>query len=154
MSQNQAAQVARLPAGGVGFLNLDSAGNLLVALDGPAPEGAVSITGSSGNVAAGNAVATLAAAAGKTTYITGLLISGSGATAAGSALVTVSGLLGGSMTFVVGVPVGAGVPIAPINLKFEPPLPASAVNTAIVVTAATFGAGNTFASATAWGFQQ
>lgn len=153
MSQNMAAQVALAAAGGLTYLKTDAAGNLLVSSD-AAPNDITPVTGSSGNVAAANAVATLAAASGKTTYISGLLLSYSGATAAGNAVCTVSGLLGGSMTFNVPVPIGASVPGAPISLKFDPPLPASAVNTAIVVTVPSLGAGNTFSSAAAWGFRQ
>lgn len=153
MGQNLAVQTVLAPDGGAGFLHVDAQGNLLVSTD-ITPSDIAPLVASSGNVAAAPAVATLAKAAGKTTYISGLLITGLGASAGSAALVTISGLLGGSQTFNVGVPAGVTVPIAPINLRFDPPLPASAVNTDIVVTVASFGSGNTAASVIASGFRQ
>ena len=93
---------------------------------------------------------TLPAAATKTTYITGFEITGMGATAAAGIVATLTGLLGGNaLNYIVGVPAGAGVPINPLTVEFDPPLPASAVNTAIVLTVPTFGAGNVAAAVAA-----
>ena len=114
--------------------------------------GAATVTASSGNVANASAVATLPAVAAKTNNLSGLLISGAGATAASVVTATVTGLLGGTMSITVPVPAGAAVGITPIYLDFNPPLPASAVNTAIVVTLPALGAGNTNASVSAWGY--
>jgi hypothetical protein len=102
----------------------------------PYPVGAAPLGASSGVVAAAAAVATLAGAAGKTTYITGFQCMGLGATAASIVQVAVTGLLGGTQTYLVSVPAGVTTPISPFPLAvlFDPPLPASAVNTAIVVT--------------------
>ena len=118
------------------------------------PAGATPVSSSSGDVAASSAVATLPAVAGKTNFISGLAITGMGATAAGQALATLAGLLGGTMTLVVPAPAGATVGIAPLVLQFNPPLQASAVNTAITLTLPTLGAGNLHAAVSAWGYQK
>lgn len=91
---------------------------------------------------------TLAAAVGRRTYISGFSLTGGGATLS----VTVTGLAN-TLNYSVAVPAGASVGITPLHLRFHPPLPASADNTPIVVNVPSFGAGNTNASASAWGFQ-
>lgn len=113
------------------------------------------ITASSGVVAAAAAVATLAAAAAKTTYISGFQCMGLGAVAAATVEVTITGLLGGTLTYLVSVPAGATVAVSPfpLDVTFNPPLPASAVNTAIVVTMPSLGVGNTKAVTNAQGYQ-
>ena len=121
--------------------------------NGGSPAGSTALSSSSRNVANASAVATLAGAAGATTYLSGFYISGAGATAAGVVSATVTGLAGGTMTLTVVVPAGATTAIAPVFLDFNPPLPASAVNTSIVLTLPALGAGNTNASVTAWGFR-
>jgi hypothetical protein len=154
MSQNQAAFVARAAAGGAALLNLDGDGNLLVNTGGAPTAAATPVSNSSGNKTNANAVATLPAAAGKTTHISGFALTGAGATAAGSVLATVVGAAGGTLSFVVPVPEGADIGIAPLLVQFNPPLAASALNTAIVVTLPAAGTGNTQAAATAWGYQE
>jgi hypothetical protein len=119
----------------------------------PVPFGATSISASSGNVAAGVATATLAAAAGKTTYIAGFTCTSGGATAAATVNVTVSNTIGGTLTFNHGAQAGAGVPSAPLVVIFDPPIPANALNTAIAVSMPSLGAGNTNAAVNAWGYQ-
>lgn len=111
------------------------------------------IQNSSGNVAAASAVATLAAAAGKTTYITGFDVTGGGAVAALLAQLTVSGLLGGTATYILGVLAGVALANPPLSVRFNPPLPASALNTPIVVTVPSLGTGNTNSCVVAYGFQ-
>jgi hypothetical protein len=86
-------------------------------------------------------VVSAAAAAGKLTYITALHV---GETGTGGAAVTVTGLPVG-LTFQTIAP---GI----LNFTFDPPLPASAVNTAIVVSAAA-NASATAVAVTAIGFQ-
>jgi len=108
---------------------------------------------SSGNVAAAAATATLAAVVGKTTYITGFSITGAGATAASVINPTVTGVLGGTQTYTIAIPAGATLGVTPLVVAFDPALPANAVNTAIVVSAPSFGAGNTNATVSAWGYQ-
>lgn len=119
---------------------------------GGTPGGATAVSASSGNVANASAAATLPAVAAKTNYLSGLILSGAGATAASVVTATVTGLRGGTMSITVTVPAGATTGITPVNLAFNPPLPASAVNTAIVVTLPALGVGNTNASASAWGY--
>jgi hypothetical protein len=119
----------------------------------PHPFGSTPISASSGNVAAAVATATLAAAAGKTTYIAGFTCTSGGATAAATVSVTVSNTIGGTMTFNHGAQAGAGVPSPPLVVIFDPPLPASALNTAIAVSMPSLGTGNTQAAVNAWGYQ-
>jgi len=98
--------------------------------------------------------ATLAAAVGKTTFIAGFLCVVGGATAGASGTITIGGLLGGNITIAVETPVGATSPSVQYGMEFNPPLAATGVNTAITVALSALGAGNTTASAAAWGYQQ
>lgn len=112
------------------------------------------LTAASGNVANANAVATLAGAAGKTTYIIGFQCTAAGATGAAVANLTVAGVITGTMTYTFVFPAGATVAATPLNVFFASPIPASATNTAIVVTLPAGGTGNTNAACNAQGFQQ
>jgi hypothetical protein len=118
------------------------------------PAGGTAVAASSGNVANASAAATLAAVAAKTNFITGLEITFSGATAASVVLATVTGLLGGTQTFVVAVPAGAAVGGVPLAIRFSPPHPASAANVAITATLPALGAGNTNACVNVRGIQK
>lgn len=120
---------------------------------GSAPGGSTALTSSSGNVAAATATATLAGAAAATTYISGFEITGAGATAASVVVATVTGVIGGTMSHVIAVPAGVAVGITPLIVEFNPPLPASAANTAIVVSVPSLGAGNTNAAVVAHGYR-
>lgn len=117
------------------------------------PAGATILNAASGNVANASAAATLAAGATTTTYISMATITGAGATGASVVSATITGVLGGTLTYTVAVPAGVTTGITPLVLKFDPPLPASAVNTTIVVTLPALGAGNTNASVTATGYR-
>lgn len=117
------------------------------------PAGSTPVTSSSGNVANASAAATLAGAAGLTTYLAGFVITGGGATAASLVDVTVTGLLGGTATHTLGVVAGATLPNAALIARFVPPIPASGLNTAIVVTVPALGAGNTKSTVMAHGFR-
>lgn len=112
----------------------------------PVPNQATGIA-PSGDVANAIATATLAAVAGKTNYLAGALINGTGATAAGVVLATITGLQGGTITVPVAVAAGATVGNAPIALAFNPPLKAAAANQAIVLTVPALGAGNLHSTA-------
>lgn len=116
------------------------------------PANAVAKNATSGDVAAASAVATLPAASGKTTYISGFSVVGSGATAASVVDVTVSD---GTWTLTYPLAVVAGVTLgnAPLVVTFEPPLPASAANTTIIVTCPSLGSGNAHNCANAQGYQ-
>lgn len=117
------------------------------------PADAVPLAAASGNVANAAATATLAASATKFNYLTGFEITGGGATAAALVAVTVTGCAGGTLTYTFAVPAGAAVGATPLVVQFPKPLKSSAVNTAIAVSAAAFGAGNTNAAAVAHGYQ-
>lgn len=117
------------------------------------PAGITQITGASGNVANAAAIATLANAAAKTNFLAGFEISGAGATAALPVTVTVTGLLGGTLTYIYTFAAGPLVGNLPLVVEFNPPLQASAVNTPIVVTCPAGGAGNTNNAAVAHGYQ-
>lgn len=119
---------------------------------GGTPTGATSLSAASGNVAAAAATATLPAVSAKTNYLAGFSITGAGATGASVIAVTITGLLGGTATYNMAIPAGVTLAVAPLLVNFIPPLPASAVNIAIVVSAASFGTGNTNAAAHAWGY--
>jgi hypothetical protein len=104
--------------------------------------------------AAGAITATLAGVAAKTTYITGFQVTGAGATGASVITVTVTGTISGTLSFNIAIPAGAAVGVTPLIVSFPVPVPASAVNTAIVVNVPSFGAGNTNSAVAAQGFQQ
>jgi hypothetical protein len=112
------------------------------------------VNASSGNVAAGTASATLAAVSGKTNYLSGFSLTSSGATAASVVTGTVTGILGGTLSFTQAVVAGATLANAPLNVSFNPPLAASAPNVAIVVSFPSLGAGNTNTTVNAFGYQQ
>lgn len=106
----------------------------------------------SGNVANASAAATLTGAATTTVYIAGFEITGSGATAGLPVTVTVAGLLGGTRSYTYSFAAGALVGNAPLIVTYDPPLPASAINTAIVVTCPASGTGGTNNTVVAHGF--
>ena len=112
----------------------------------------VPVSAASGNVANAAAVATLPAAAGKTTWLTGFTVTAGGSTAALDVVVTVTGLAV-PLAFAFTFPAGATVGAAPLVVTFPTPVAASAVNTAVVVTVPAGGLGNTNAAVTATGFQ-
>lgn len=112
------------------------------------------VAGASGNVAAAAAVATLPGAAGLTTFIAGFEITAGGATAASCVSATVAGVVPGTLTYSYCAPAGVAVSGLPLLVQFNPPLPATSVNTAIVVTLPSLGSGNTSAAVVAHGYQQ
>lgn len=118
---------------------------------------AVSVSDSSGNVANATASATLAAVAGKTTYIKGFRCTPGGATAAALVTVTVTNISNAGVTktlsFTVGAPAGATLAGTPLVVDFENGIPAYQANTSIVVSMPALGSGNANASCSAWGYQ-
>lgn len=112
------------------------------------------INASSGNVAAATATATLAAVAAKTNYLTGVDIDTAGATAAACVNLTITGLVGGTQTVPFCTLAGVAVQNPRVQIRPPAPLPASAVNVAIVVALPSLGAGNTNAAVNAYGFVQ
>lgn len=116
------------------------------------PSGATPLSAGSGNVANASAVATLTGTATTTVYISGFEITGSGATAGLPVTVTLAGLLGGTRSYTYTFEAGVLVGNKPLIVTFIPPLPASAVNTPLVLTCPASGAGGTNNVATAHGF--
>lgn len=110
-------------------------------------------TCASGNVANATAACTLAASSGKTTYITGFVMTGDGATVGSAVSCTLTGTVTGTMTYTFGFPIGVAVPANPLVVNFSYPVPASATNTTIVASCPASGAGGTNAAITATGFQ-
>lgn len=136
-------------------LLLDTAGRLCNATDNGYPSGATPVTGSgTGTTAA--VTATLAGVALKTTYICGYSVSQTNPTAATATSITITGSITGTMSF--GAPTLAAAATvmhpSPIVQNFFPCIPASAVNTSIVVTSPALGAGATLNTAAAWGYQK
>ena len=111
------------------------------------------IAASSGTVAAGAATATLPAVQGRFTYICGFAITSSGSTTAIVVAPTVVGAIGGTQTYAYATVAGVLLANAPLVVPFTPCLPSSAVNTAIVVSIPSLGAGNTNTTVSAWGYQ-
>jgi len=116
------------------------------------PIGATPLIAGSGNKANASAAATLTGTSTTTVYITGFEITGSGATAALPVTVTVAGLLGGSQLYTYNFAAGVLVGNTPLIVQFDPPLPASAVNTAISVTCPASGSGGTNNTVVAHGY--
>ena len=104
--------------------------------------------------------ATLTGTNGKVLYLEGFDLAGGGATAAGFTTITISGLAGGTITLTAAVVAGATLAAftgGVFSYRFATPLPAGSAGvvtegTNITVAASTYGAGNTQASCTAYGF--
>jgi len=132
---------------------VDAAGDLDVncqlGCEDPVPQGAAQVVASSGNKANAAATATLAGAAGKTTYIAGFQATGAGATSANPQNLTVTDGTW-TLTFVS----GAGAQDFPLIVRFPYPIAASAQNTAITVTLPASGSGGSNAAVSAEGFQR
>lgn len=122
-------------------------------INGPYPAGANPIVGDSGNVANATATATLAAAAGVTTWLTGFIVTASGATAAAVVTGTITGVKGGTLHFTFTAPAGVSAAATPLIVELDRPLQASAKNQAIAVVLPALGSGNTNATVIATGFQ-
>jgi hypothetical protein len=106
--------------------------------------------------AAQSNAATLTGSVGRMTYIEGFDITGGGATAASVIEVSTSGLTN-NLKWEFNVLAGVTGPMNAQNgcyVRFPTPIPASATNTNITVTVPSFGAGNTNAAVTVYGFTQ
>lgn len=84
-------------------------------------------------VAAGAATLTVTSVPGQLLWIANLILSGSGANVANNVNVAITGLVN-SMNFTVGLAAGAGTAFFQ-QISFSVPIPASAANTSIVITA-------------------
>lgn len=111
------------------------------------PSGSTAIIGV-GTDTTGAVVGTLAAAAGKTTYICGLDVSAIGGTATIGPIV-VAGLKGGSFTYQLAATASGNT----LSRTFTPCLPGSAANTAITVTTTADGTASAV-DVNSFGYQQ
>ena len=118
------------------------------------PINAVVANVSSGNVAAAVATATIPATAGRLNYITGFSVSGSGATTGLPVQITVTGLIGSTLTYIYTAANGVLASNLALIVDFPTPLPASALNTAIVVSCPSLGSGNTNNSVNVHGYTE
>ena len=119
-------------------------------------------TPASTNSQAGNTAiaASIPAVALQYSYLSGMFISGLGATAASVVACNITNVLAsdaGSNTWHFNISVPAGVTVAlnnglPIIINFDPPLQSKAVDTALQVNVGAFGAGNTQAVVSVWGY--
>jgi hypothetical protein len=114
---------------------------------------AVQIGNTSGNVANAIAIANLTGVAGKTNYITGFKVTGSGATAALPVTVKLTGVTGGERDYTYGAAAGVLVMNNGLDVQFPGGLAATAANTTILVTCPALGSGNTNNTVTAEGYQ-
>ena len=97
---------------------------------------------------------TIAAAGGQTmNYVCGFALTGGGATAAQLSLVTLTGVNGGTQNYTWGSVTGVALNSPPLIVTFTPCQPASAPNTALVLSVPTLGAGNVSVGATLWGYR-
>lgn len=125
-------------------LQADAAGTLKVGVN---PLGTPVYGTANGGATANNVTLTIPSA--KMGYLDFVDVDGLGATTGGAIAVTIAGVLGGTLTYQLGIPAGVLVPLAPLRLRFNPPLQASAVNTNFVISVPSFGTGNTAASTNA-----
>lgn len=109
------------------------------------------VSASSGNVAAAVATATLPAVAGRINFLMGFEITGGGATLASLVVATVTGVIGGTQSYIVAPVAGVLLGNAPLLVEFANPLEATGVNVAIVVSCPSLGAGNTNSAVCAHG---
>jgi len=116
---------------------------------------ATPVAASSGVVAAGVAAAAIAAGgANVMSYLSGFEFTGTGQTGGPTIiLLTITGLLGGTFTYNIVSPIGVAVAAPTLNVQFNPPLQASALNTAITVSCASLGAGSTNSTVNVHGYQ-
>lgn len=116
------------------------------------PTGATPMISASGNVANATGSASLNGFASATTYLSGFEVTGAGATAGNPVIVTVTGL-SATLSYIYTAVAGTQSPNASLVMAFNPPLPASAVSTAIVVSCPPLGAGSTHNAVVARGFR-
>lgn len=109
------------------------------------------ITGS-GVVAAGASNASYTPPAGMRAFVTGFEITGGGATTGSTITVTLTGLVGGTISYAFQVPTGAAVPVS-LVVEFSQPIPAASLGGTVALNVPSFGAGSTGQSAVLHGLQ-
>ena len=137
-----AAATAPLAAGSANIGTIGSMGSQY-------PTGAVAITASPSNGTTGSITATLAHVTGHTVYICGFAARAN-ATAATTVNLVVSGTITGSLNFLQWIaPLASGIGLT--EEIFTPCVPASGINTDVVVTTGAPGSGGAD-SVSAWGY--
>ena len=111
-----------------------------------------SISASSGNVGNSTASATLTPSSAQRVFVSGIEITAGGATAAAVVTATLTGLIGGTLSWTFGAPAGVGVPATPLVVPFVTPLQCTALGQAVTLSLPALGAGNTNACVTLHGF--
>ena len=96
----------------------------------------------------------LPAQAGITNWVTGFEVTGSGATAGSVIVVTLTGVVGGPLSYDLVIPAGVLNSVTPLIVQFPQPIPATGPNVAITLNVPSFGAGNTNEAATIHGYTQ
>jgi hypothetical protein len=109
-------------------------------------------TFSSGNVANAAATATFPAKPGVLNLLCGFSFTSTGSTAAQVVLMTITGLNGGTATYVYASQAGVTLNNPVLTEDFTPCVPATGPNVAIVVSMPALGSGNTNAALTAMGY--
>jgi hypothetical protein len=134
----------------------DTLGNLLqIQTFFPSATGSTGQTLSNSATGAASAItATLTSTVGQTAWVTGFEVTGAGATGASVIVVTITGGLGGTLSYDLVIPAGVTTSITPLIVEFPQPLPANGTNTNIVCNVPSFGAGNTNSAAVIHGFRQ
>lgn len=113
------------------------------------PNGAILLAQS--NAGTTSATVTFAAVANRVNYVTGIVITSSGATAAGTVTATLTNSTGGTLSFVYPqVAIGTNNQ-NPLELTFNTPVVASGSNTAMVCSITT-GSGTTATAITMTGY--
>lgn len=143
-----AKTAGRLAADGAEYVTLtDGLGNATSATQTPVHKGNSTGTGNTGISAA------MAAVAGVTNYCTGFEVSLGGATTGSIIALTLTGALGGTLTWYLAVPAGILL-LNTFVVEFTNPIPASAQNVALSLGIPALGIGNTNASVVIHGYTQ
>ena len=124
--------------------------NLVGGFDVQASQTPAATSSSAGNAALAPAIG---GGAGLTTFVTSIRITGLGATGSSEVTATLTGVLGGTISYPITVPAGATTPITPIFDSFGTRgLQATGPATAITLNVPAFGAGNTLEEASIVGY--
>jgi hypothetical protein len=92
------------------------------------------------------------AVAGRLNWCTGFVITAGNATAAAAVAATLTGVLGGTLTFIYAVNAAAGDVPAALVVSFPTPIRGSAANTALALSLPALGAGNAAAAVSIFGY--
>lgn len=139
------------------FVQYDSSGNPIDYTQNinvaPGPGGRVDVSCSTGNVANATSTCTMPATTGKTTYVTGFDITGSGATVGAAVTCTLTNTNSGTISYTYVITAGALLVNTPLIRSFAPPLKGTAANTAPVLSCPAGGTGNTNMTLNAYGYE-